>query len=245
MTTTSPESIPRSEALSAAQAAARSTLTWLDPEKTRKKKVIAVGGLKGGVGKSTMSVYLALVYAVAYGLKVLLVDADPLSQTAYDWHRIAKKKGDPLPFDIETWPHARVGQRVMEDTDGYDVVVIDCGGESSDIFGSAVAVCDHVLFVTSPRKAEMRRIKGSLDGALSAARDAGRLHEISANVVFTRVKNARASHNEAARGKVKDAGYDLLAAEIPDLVDYEDAMETCPKELGHYRALVETLEMAA
>ncbi|MEV7275176.1 ParA family protein [Streptomyces bacillaris] len=238
MTTTNPESIPRSEALSEAQAQARATLVWL---RRGKKKVIAIGGLKGGVGKSTMSVFVALVYAVHYGLRVLLVDADPLSQTAYDWHRLAKKKGDPLPFEIETWPHARVGQRVLDDTDGFDIVVIDCGGESSDIFGSAVAVCDQVLFVTSPRKAEMRRIKGSLDGALSAAKD--RIAEIDAYVVFTRVKNARASHNEAARNLVRGAGYDLLSAEVPDLVDYEDAMETRPRELGHYLNLVETLEL--
>ncbi|WP_160311202.1 ParA family protein [Streptacidiphilus anmyonensis] len=242
MTTTTPESIPRSEALAAAQLEARATLSW---HQRGKKKVIAIGGLKGGVGKSTMSVYVALVYAVHYGLRVLLVDADPLSQTAYDWHRLAKKKGDPLPFAIETWPHARVGERVLEDTDDYDVVVIDCGGESSDIFGSAVAACDQVLFVTSPRKAEMRRIKGSLDGALSAAKEAGRLAQIDANVVFTRVKNSRGSHNEAARDKVRDAGYDLLAAEIPDLVDYEDAMETCPRDLGHYLQLVQTMEAAA
>jgi len=242
MTTTSPESIPRSEALAAAQLEARATLPW---HQRGKKKVIAIGGLKGGVGKSTMSIYVALVYAVHYGLRVLLVDADPLSQTAYDWHRLAKKKGDPLPFAIETWPHARVGERVLEDTDDYDVVVIDCGGESSDIFGSAVAACDQVLFVTSPRKAEMRRIKGSLDGALSAAKDAGRLAQIDAKVAFTRVKNSRGSHNEAARDKVRDAGYDLLEAEIPDLVDYEDAMETCPRDLGHYLHLVQTMEAAA
>ncbi|MER8103274.1 AAA family ATPase [Kitasatospora sp. NPDC094016] len=227
----------------AAQKAARATLAWLAQGK--KKKVIAVGGLKGGVGKSTMAIYLALVYAVHYGLKVLLVDADPQSQTAYDWYRITKKKGDPLPFDIETWPHARVGDRIMEDTDGYDVVVVDCGGESADIFGSAVAVCDQVLFITSPRKAEMRRIKGSLDGALSAAKHVGRLAEIEAFVAFTRVKSSRVSHNTAAREKIKNHGYDLLPAEIPDHVEYEDAMETCPKDLGHYLPLVETLEMTA
>ncbi|WP_037904968.1 ParA family protein [Actinacidiphila yeochonensis] len=244
MTTTNSESIPvpRSEELTPEQGEARRKLKWLG---SKKKKVIAIGGLKGGVGKSTMSIFIALVYARHYGLRVLLVDADPMSQTAYDWYRLAKKKGDPLPYAIETWPHARVGDRVLEDTDGYDVVVIDCGGESSDIFGSAVAVCDQVLFVTSPRKAEMRRIRGSLDGALSAAREAGRLREIAADVVFTRVKNSRASHNEAAREKIRAANYDLLAAEVPDLVDYEDAMETCPKDLGHFLKVVETLEAAA
>ncbi|WP_431959422.1 ParA family protein [Actinacidiphila sp. bgisy160] len=206
-------------------------------------KILAVGGLKGGVGKTTTAVHVALEYALQ-GKKVLLVDADPLSQTAFDWYSTTAKKGAPLPFDLEVWPSPRVGDLVVARAQDYDVVVIDCGGESSDIFGAAAAVAEHVLLVTSPRKAELRRIKGTLAAAVSAVKEVGRLDEVSLNVLLTRVKNSRGAHNDAARDLILNAGLPLLAAEVPDLVEYEDAMETCPASSGHYANIVRELEAA-
>ena len=45
---------------------------------------IVVGTLKGGVAKTTTSMYLAAGLA-ADGSQVLLVDADPQAKTATDW----------------------------------------------------------------------------------------------------------------------------------------------------------------
>jgi cellulose biosynthesis protein BcsQ len=41
--------------------------------------------LKGGTGKTTSAWFIALYYAVVLGLPTLLLDADPTSQSAYDW----------------------------------------------------------------------------------------------------------------------------------------------------------------
>lgn len=44
-------------------------------------KTIAIGTLKGGVGKSTVSSTLASVLALTYNKKVLMIDADPQANT--------------------------------------------------------------------------------------------------------------------------------------------------------------------
>jgi chromosome partitioning protein len=167
-------------------------------------RVIVVGGLKGGIGKSTLAMFTAFVYAIIYGKRVLFVDADPSSQTGYDWWSLAKRAGEPLPFDIETWPHAKVGDMVADRTPGkYDIVVIDCGGDSDAILSSAVEVCHFALLATSPLKADLRRVAPTFKAVVEAARRADR-GDIEANVVFVKAANQRTRRNETMKAQTAE-----------------------------------------
>jgi chromosome partitioning protein len=175
------------------------------PTPTGPLKIIAVGGLKGGIGKSTLAMFIAFLYATIFGQRVLLVDADPSSQTAYDWWNLAHKRGNPLPFDIETWPHARVGEMVLQRATGkYDVVVMDCGGDSDAILASAVAVCHFALIATTAFPADVRRVAPTFHSAAKAAQEAGRADEVTPAVVFLKVDNRQAVQNEARKDKVAE-----------------------------------------
>lgn len=168
-------------------------------------RVIVVGGLKGGIGKSTLAMFIALVYAIIYGKRVLFVDADPSSQTGYDWWSLAKRAGEPLPFDIETWPHAKVGDMVADRTPGkYDVVVIDCGGDSDAILSSAVEICEFAFLATTPLKADLRRIAPTFKAAVAAARGVGRGDEVDANVVFVKAANQRPKRNAQRKAQTAE-----------------------------------------
>jgi chromosome partitioning protein len=211
------------------------------------ERVIAVSGLKGGIGKSTLAMFLAFVYAVIYGKRVLYVDADPSSQTGWDWWKLARAADQPLPFDIEVWPSTAVADMVMDRTPGrYDVVVIDCGGDSDSILKAAVAVATYALIVTTPNKADIRRLAATFDSAVKGAQEAGRGSEVTAAVVFTKVDNRRAVENEKMRAQV-GARLPLLEGKLSLLPRrYADAMGTnVPKsELGEVESLVKEMEAA-
>lgn len=213
------------------------------------ERVIAVSGLKGGIGKSTVAMFLAFVYAVLRGKRVLFVDADPSSQTGWDWWKLARDVAKtPLPFDIETWPSSVVGDMVIDRTPGrYDVVVIDCGGDSDDILRAAVAVSNYALIVTTPNKADIRRLAATFESALKAARDAGRTSEIDVAVAFTKVDNRREARNDQRRAQVA-AKLPVLEADLSLLSMYIDAFGTSvtsPTDLDEALALVKEMEAAA
>ncbi|MEU4575951.1 ParA family protein [Nonomuraea sp. NPDC023979] len=212
-------------------------------------RVIAVSGLKGGIGKSTLAMFIAFVWAVLRGKRVLYVDADPSSQTGWDWWKLARDRDTPLPFDIETWPHAQVGDMVADRTPGkYDVVVIDCGGDSDAILRSAVEVCTYALVVTTPNKADIRRLSATFASALKAAKDAGRTSEIDAAVVFTKVDNRRQAANKEMRRQI-EAKLPMLQRELSlKPAVYADAMGTnvtSHADLEEAKELVEEMEAAA
>jgi chromosome partitioning protein len=168
-------------------------------------RVVVVGGLKGGIGKSTLSMFIALVYAVVYGKRVLLVDADPSSQTGWDWWTLANAKGEALPIDVETWPHAKVGEVVLARTPGkYDVVVIDCGGDSDAILSSAVSVCHYAFIATTANKPDIRRVAPTFQAAAKAAQEVGRGNDITASVICLRVYNSRSTKKEELASKIAE-----------------------------------------
>ncbi|MFF0747333.1 AAA family ATPase [Streptomyces sp. NPDC004111] len=219
---------PRSEALPVST-----------PESQHQRVIYAIGGLKGGVGKTTFAMYLALYWALK-GRRVLVLDADPISSSAFDWYEEARKKqqGEPMPFDLEICPSNELDKILAVRWLDYDVVVVDCGGESAGVWTSTVRICDHFVIAAAPKKAEVKKVKGTFDTAVEAVVKAGRVAEVTPHVVFTRVKAARDqgqhSHNEIMREKMVELNMPLLGYEVPDLVEYEDAVDTLPTRLGHF-----------
>uniref|UniRef100_UPI003F495255 ParA family protein n=1 Tax=Nonomuraea sp. CA-251285 TaxID=3240002 RepID=UPI003F495255 len=189
------------------------------------ERVIAVSGLKGGIGKSTAAMFIAFVYAVVFGKRVLFVDADPSSQTGWDWWKTARDGGHPLPFDIECWAQPSVGELIADRTPGkYDVVIVDCGGHSDDVLRAAVSVATFALIVTTPNKADIRRLAATFQSAVKGAHDAGRADQVKAAVMFTRVDNRRPAANKKMRDQVA-AKLPMLEHELSQIpTRYADAM---------------------
>ena len=64
--------------------------------------VIALASEKGGVGKTTLAVNLAGVFALR-GLGVILIDEDPIASATL-WGRLGIRLGMPLPFPVYGGP---------------------------------------------------------------------------------------------------------------------------------------------
>jgi chromosome partitioning protein len=103
---------------------------------------IAVVALKGGVGKSTCSVHLAVAAQLA-GEKVAILDSDP-QHSAAAWGRTRE---DETPVVVEVDP-SEVPEALAEARkDGYSVVVIDTSPRIEPV---AVSTCRASDFVLSP-----------------------------------------------------------------------------------------------
>src|SRR4051794_22614784 len=149
------------------------------PQNRRRASVIAVTSGKGGVGKSNVSVNLAIQFAAA-GKKVVLLDADlglanadvlcNLDLPANLSHVIARKKelrevmvkapggfyliggasGLARMADLEEIDRQRIVDSLAELEQQADVILIDTGAGISPNVLSFTRAADHVLVVTTP-----------------------------------------------------------------------------------------------
>jgi chromosome partitioning protein len=126
--------------------------------------VIGLISRKGGVGKTTLAVHLA-VLAEQTGLRALLVDLDPQSSAA-GWWRSRDAQTPPL---VETKP-ARL-KEILESAEGdnIDIVVVDGRPSLERDVAHVAALADLVVVPTRPAVFDLRSIIGTLDIAREAA----------------------------------------------------------------------------
>jgi len=204
--------------------------------------VIVCGNVKGGVGKTTTAVQLAL-HAGGAGNRTLLVDADP-GRSALSW---ATRAGDD-------WPHAMVPVIAYHRPDlpgrlpglaaGCDLVVIDTphdpkdGAKVGTMLVSAIAVADLLIVPSPPTAADLDRLEDLL--AAIAAEEARR--DLRWAMALVRVDLRRA-------GLVAEVAEALAALDVPALpldvavparAAVADAFGT-PVTLAEYEPLARTV----
>jgi chromosome partitioning protein len=107
-------------------------------------KVICFGNQKGGVGKSSLSVFMAVEAAKA-NKKVLLIDADPQKSSAA-WR--ASREADDIVCTCITEPTLHKDMPKL--AEGYDLVIIDAGGRNTSTFRSAILASDVLVIPVLP-----------------------------------------------------------------------------------------------
>ncbi|HEY3683487.1 MAG TPA: ParA family protein [Streptosporangiaceae bacterium] len=189
--------------------------------------VVTIGNLKGGAGKSTSSVFLACYFA-RRGLRVLIIDADPLSQTAYSWHRALVRNPDVtnVPFEMVPFPSAQVGDCIDDQTASgkYDVIIVDTGGESDKILKAAVRKSHELIITSAPNDAETERIPTTFDEAKAAL--AGTDRTVNVRVLLVKVPPMPSKEGERARDKLDEAGYVVFEAQATNWQWYRQAKNT-------------------
>jgi chromosome partitioning protein len=106
--------------------------------------IITVGNTKGGVGKTTIAVNLA-VEAAREGKKVLLVDTDPQGSSIS--FRAEREKDDIRAIALVS---DKLHKDIKDFSAAFDWIVIDAGGRDNAVFRSAVAACDFFLLPVLP-----------------------------------------------------------------------------------------------
>lgn len=127
--------------------------------------IVTVGNTKGGVGKST----IALNLAIARGGKVLLIDSD--RQGTAETALLVRAQSGRLPFV----PCEKItdGDALYNKAKGYkakfDDIVIDAGGRDSSALRAALAVSDLVVIPFAPRSLDVWALE-DMDILVSEAR---------------------------------------------------------------------------
>lgn len=187
--------------------------------------ILALVNLKGGVAKTTSSLYLAAVYAQK-GTTVLL-DADPQG-SASDWVATVEDGGTELPFDVKV-----VNQRTMSrSAAGYDFVVIDTPPGNPAIVDAAIAAADLVLVPTDASPMDIQRVWPSVEAATRADKP----------VAVLMVRTRSNTLSLAASTEIfEEAGIAVIETRIPLREEIKVAYGTIPTNFHGYENVANDL----
>lgn len=193
---------------------------------------LAVGNLKGGSGKSTTAVHLAL--GLARTGRVLVADADGTNRTVLKWSTLAEDW--PANVTVVGWEVPDLAKRIRGIEADYDHVVIDTGPQRPDILKQALLATGNLLVTVGPSPVELEQLPDTF--ALAAEVDA--LRETFAQVLLVRVR-ARTRSGAEARGYLNSKGLPVMAAEVGLREVYPLSFGAVPADLGDYDAVLDEL----
>ena len=111
--------------------------------------IVACGGIKGGVGKTTLAVHLAVLAATA-GREVLLIDGDSQG-SASDFSAIRREeRGGDAGYTSVQLTGASIRSEGMRLAPKYQELIIDVGGRDGAGQRAALAIADIVVLPFLP-----------------------------------------------------------------------------------------------
>lgn len=176
-------------------------------------KTIAVLMQKGGSGKTTTAINLAVAYALADRSTVLL-DLDPQASAC----RIADGRGDAGPV-VQDCAHARLAQTMQAAADaGAEVCILDTPPKAEGASLAAARAADLVLVPIQPARLDLDALKETAD-ILAIAKT-------PALVIINRAPPTPNSRVQAQSREVIVDGYELMAANtvLHNRIAYQHAM---------------------
>lgn len=205
--------------------------------------IITVGSTKGGVGKSTTAINLA-VEAAKDKKRVLLVDTDP-QKTAISF------RNERATNDIKVI--ALVTSTIHEDISAYlpafDIIIIDAGGRDNSVFRSALAACELFLLPVLPSQADI----WGMDDTVKAFKEIQPFNKMTGVILLNQVQqNTKVSSGAMEALEEYKSFLPLLPQQLHLRVAYKESLSTgqgvsefdprggAAEEMGElYRALVE------
>jgi chromosome partitioning protein len=113
-------------------------------------KILVVGGIKGGIGKSTLAANFAVLAARARQ-DVLLIDADPQETTA-TWAAARADQGAELaPVTTVTIIGKQIREELKRLVGKYQTIIVDAGARDTTTQRAALSVANLVLLPFPPR----------------------------------------------------------------------------------------------
>jgi chromosome partitioning protein len=176
--------------------------------------IITTGSIKGGVGKTTLAVNMA-VHLARTKASVLLIDGDEQG-TAIAFSEIRGANQAVPQFTAVALYGGAIRTQVKQLSPRFDHIIIDVGGRDSGSLRAALIVSDLVLIPTAPRSFDLWGVEQTVELVREA-------REINARLRAVAVLNG-------ADPSGKD-NHDALA-----LLNEIDGLEVSPHRLGRRKA---------
>lgn len=205
---------------------------------------LTVGNLKGGVGKTTSSVLLAL--GLAETGRTLLIDADPI-QSALRW---AETAGEAWPWDrltVVSWTdHRALERQIGAVRRDYDHLVVDVpprqdrtarGGLAAVTLEAALMATGHLIVPTSTSGIDLAEIGDTF--RIASSIDAHR--PVYTSILLMRVRSSTKSATLAREVLADDFGLPVMRTAIPLREEIAQGFGTVPTLTGKFGAYADAL----
>jgi chromosome partitioning protein len=180
--------------------------------------IVTLMGQKGGVGKSTAAICLAMA-AFERGSSTLLVDADPQG-TLRTWSDVAAENGQPAPTVIAMGASMHRPGQLDVVARNYDWTFIDCPPRHGDVQRSALMITDLAIIPCGPSASDVWALSTSLE-LIESARTVR--ESLQACIVISR-RQPRTSLGKDARSVLEKSGLSVLQSEMIYRVAYQEAL---------------------
>ena len=188
------------------------------PKETR---IISIANSKGGVGKSVVTVMLAVALASAKNRKVLIIDCDSQNSVAtmYD-QECALYEDEPL-VEVEALTPRRVQTFLKRFASDYDVIFIDIprmtdGKKDNNAVVMLLQHCDSILIPVIGSEVDVLSTSDFVDIVKDTADYKEEMEEDFKFYGFINRRNLRKS-NELAEKAMKKQGLKMFKHSISDL----------------------------
>ena len=189
--------------------------------------IVAVAQLKGGSGKTTTAMYLAMC-AHEDGANPIVVDADS-EPSALAWAAPGN-----LPFPVVQGDGDGLVVQVKElSAQGY-TVIIDGPPNARDALWAAATAADVVLVPIKPTGIDVNRLRSTLKVLVNI--EASRPDGLRTRILFTMVERNTVLMREALEALAK---FPILRSKVRSLQRYARGFGQVPKYLAEYREVWE------